>query len=888
MNRKLSLSLCISLLLLVGVASSQMAHAEPAFSFKIGSLGTANNQLKNPNDVILGSNGNIVYTVDTDNHRIVVFYKNGDYDFKFGSFCDMSSVQNCNHSANGASSNGDGQFNSPSSGVLDSLGNLFVVDSGNERIQRFDGADGKFSFKFGSSDNSKSDFLGSAQGIAIQSSSKKIYVSSDDTDSVSVFDSVGKFLFNFHLFDGNDSFNNPSSMIIDNSDETLYVSDTGNDRIIIFKLVTGTSCPIDTSKVTDGVCFVKKFGFSGTTDGKFNSPSGLALDKTNNLLYVADTDNNRIQTFKLVTGITCPSATNKIADGVCFTEKFGSSGTTDGKFNSPSGLALDKTNNLLYVADTGNHRLQAFSISSSSSSGSLTPDSPKNLKTSPISQTSVVLTWEEPTLSSDVPPVTGYKIEYTIGSASYTTITADTKSKVTSFIHEGLDSSKTYTYQVSAVNSKGTGTPSSSSSVKPAETTVPGGLTATAISPTQIRLSWFPPSNTFGQSIAGYNVEQVYGPKVYDTVGTTNSKTTSYTVSSLTTDKTYSFVVSATIGYGATGPSNTASATPRTNSVDVPYIPSSSTVQTITIPTAPLKLNATSISATQINLSWGTPGSDGNSPITGYKIEFRKDTGSNSTLIDNTNSTATSYSHTNLIANSKYTYKVYAINSAGTSGGSNEASAIPMTTLKMTPLGKISIDEGKPLSFVVKVNDNSLVGLVFSLDKNPPAGAKINANTGLFTWSPTDLQGGTPYVFDIVVTTGALTDRQSITITVNDVLNKPSPEPEPAPTPEPEPAPEPSHGLGLASFVDPTKDPHSYVDRYNKEPNYKKWFDTNFPQYSSIYEAVGLEKPKTDTPNDDTPKVEKKFGICGTGTKLIDGVCTVIKIQKVKPWWQFW
>ena len=56
--------------------------------------------------------------------------------------------------------------------------------------------------------------------------------------------------------------------------------------------------------------------------------------------------------------------------------------------------------------------------------------------------------------------------------------------------------------------------------------------------------------------------------------------------------------------------------------------------------------------------------------------------------------------------------------------------------------------------------------------------------------------------------------------------------------PEPEPKP-----LVLASFVDETKDPQSYVDRYNNESDYKKWFDSNFPEYSSIYEAIGLPTP---------------------------------------------
>jgi len=47
--------------------------------------------------------------------------------------------------------------------------------------------------------------------------------------------------------------------------------------------------------------------------------------------------------------------------------------------------------------------------------------------------------------------------------------------------------------------------------------------------------------------------------------------------------------------------------------------------------------------------------------------------------------------------------------------------------------------------------------------------------------------------------------------------------------------------LGIASFVDKSKDPQYYIDRYNNEPDYKDWFDNNYPQYDSIEQAVGLE-----------------------------------------------
>ena len=61
---------------------------------------------------------------------------------------------------------------------------------------------------------------------------------------------------------------------------------------------------------------------------------------------------------------------------------------------------------------------------------------------------------------------------------------------------------------------------------------------------------------------------------------------------------------------------------------------------------------------------------------------------------------------------------------------------------------------------------------------------------------------------------------------------------------ETEPEPEPISKI--ASFVDTSKDPQHYIDRYNSESAYKKWFDTNFPNIT-IEEAVGLSKTIEET-----------------------------------------
>lgn len=87
--------------------------------------------------------------------------------------------------------------------------------------------------------------------------------------------------------------------------------------------------------------FVRAFGGNGPGPGEFSLPLGVtaAPDGT---IYVADTFNNRIQSFD--------------ADGGPLAV-IGGEGTGDGRFNAPFDVELDEQGNLL-VADTGNRRIQ--------------------------------------------------------------------------------------------------------------------------------------------------------------------------------------------------------------------------------------------------------------------------------------------------------------------------------------------------------------------------------------------------------------------------------------------------------------------------------------------------------------------------------------------------
>jgi hypothetical protein len=66
-----------------------------------------------------------------------------------------------------------------------------------------------------------------------------------------------------------------------------------------------------------------------------------------------------------------------------------------------------------------------------------------------------------------------------------------------------------------------------------------------------------------------------------------------------------------------------------------------------------------------------------------------------------------------------------------------------------------------------------------------------------------------------------------------------------------------SRGKKIEDFVDPNKDPHSYLKRFILEEKYRDWFERNYPN-STIYDAVGLneweynEMEKKLSPDQDT------------------------------------
>jgi len=336
---------------------------------------------------------------------------------------------------------------------------------------------------------------------------------------------------------------------------------------------------------------------------------------------------------------------------------------------------------------------------------------PTGLTANVISSSQIDLSWAAPA-NTDGSAITGYVIERsTDGGTTWSTIQPNTGSTSTTYSDTSLQSSTTYTYRVSAINSVGTSSPSNTASAMTSCGTVPNpptDLSAVAVSTSQINLSWTAPSNNGGCSaVTGYTVYRTLSSGTWsstDIMATGNF--TSYNDTGLKSGTMYSYQVTAensAVNPGESEKSNTATATTLSDT-------------TSTVPNSPTDLSAVAVSSSQINLSWTTPSNNGGSIITGYAVERSTNNGNTwSTIVSNTGSTSTTYDDTGLSPSTTYTYRVSAINSVGTSSPSNTASA---TTQSVTP----------PPTGIILNNIQSTSGTASS--SNQITLANFNAGTG--------------------------------------------------------------------------------------------------------------------------------------------------------------
>ena len=221
----------------------------------------------------------------------------------------------------GSKGSAHGQFNEPRGVAVDRDDNIIVTEYGNNRIQKFT-SEGKFLMTVGSGPLQFSRPF----GVGINDTNNKIYIVDTGNNRIQILNMDLTFSSSFGTNGSGDGQFNSSLDIAFDSTGNLYVVDQNNSRIQVF---------------TPEGKFLHKFGSQGSGDGQLRDPWSTTIDR-NDTVYVADSSNDRISMFTTYGQ---------------FLGSFGSRGTAEGQLQQPSGVAIDKDGFIL-VSDYSNNRIQ--------------------------------------------------------------------------------------------------------------------------------------------------------------------------------------------------------------------------------------------------------------------------------------------------------------------------------------------------------------------------------------------------------------------------------------------------------------------------------------------------------------------------------------------------
>ncbi len=304
---------------------------------------------------------NNVYTIESSDvydlgNYVFVYDSNGVFKFSFGT-----------------KGSGNGQLSGATGIGIDTSGNIYIVDSGNDRVQKFNSS-GVYQSQFGSTGAGNGQFNNPVR-IGFDSIGN-IFIA--DSNRIQKFNSSGVYLSQFGtLGTGNAQFNGTGGFAFDSAGN-IFVADTFNNRVQKLSSSGGyisefpisgrvNSVKIDSSgnvfavnetlnqieKYTSAGIFISQIGGFGINHGQLSQPREIAFDSADNI-YVADSNNN---------GPTVNnSRIEKFNSSGVYQLSIGAKGNTNGQLNSPYGITLDASGNI-YVADTYNNRVQKFDSS---------------------------------------------------------------------------------------------------------------------------------------------------------------------------------------------------------------------------------------------------------------------------------------------------------------------------------------------------------------------------------------------------------------------------------------------------------------------------------------------------------------------------------------------